>query len=101
LSIFSPKLDPVYQQYGHGERDFVVLGVNLQEDAAQVQQYANGLGVTFPVLVDRSGSVTNRQYQVTAMPASLIVDQQGLIFYRHLGPMSGETLTAKLKELGL
>lgn len=96
-----PDYEQVYQQYGRGERDFVVLGINFQESAAQVQQYANGLGVTFPVLVDQSGSVTNRQYQVTAMPASLIIDKRGLIFYRHLGPMSGETLTAKLKELGL
>jgi hypothetical protein len=35
------------------------------------------------------------------MPASFIVDRQGVVFYRHLGPMSGETLQEKLTELGL
>jgi hypothetical protein len=35
------------------------------------------------------------------MPGSFIIDRQGVIFYRHVGPMSAETLQAKLAELGL
>lgn len=96
-----PAYEQVYQQYGHGEGEFVVLGVNLQEGQAHVEQYANGLGLTFPVLLDQNGNVTNHHYQVTGMPASIIIDRQGVIFYRHLGPMSDETLVSKLEELGL
>jgi peroxiredoxin len=94
-----PEYEQVYQYYGQG--DFVVLAVNLQEGQEQVAQYANGLGLTFPVLLDRDGNVTTRQYQVIGMPASFIIDREGKIFYRHFGPMSGETLQAKLAELGL
>jgi len=96
-----PDYEQIYQQFGRAEGDFMVLGVNFQEGRQYVQQYASDLGLTFPVLLDRDGNVTNRQYQVTGMPASVIVDQQGVIFYRHLGPMSGETLLTKLAELGL
>ena len=39
--------------------------------------------------------------QVTGMPGSFLVGQDGKIVYRHIGPMSAETLTAKLAELGL
>ena len=79
----------------------MVLGVNFQEDAPHVQQYADGLGLSFPVVIDGDGNVTNHQYRVTGMPGSVIVDQNGNIYYRHIGPMSAETLTGKLAELGL
>jgi peroxiredoxin len=94
-----PAYEQVYQQYD--QADFVVLAVNFQENPAQVGQYVAGLGLTFPVLLDQAGNVTSRQYQVIGMPASFIVDRQGKIFYRHLGPMNVETLQAKLAELGL
>jgi peroxiredoxin len=92
-----PDYEQVYQR--HGQDDFIVLGINFQEGPEQVGQYAAGLGLTFPVLLDQDGRVTTRQYQVIGMPASFIIDRQGKIFYRHLGPMSGETLQAKLAEL--
>ena len=93
-----PDYEQVYQQKSP---ELVVLGINLQEEANHAQQYAAGLGVTFPILMDSDGSVTTRHYQVTGMPGSFIIDRNGVIFYRHLGPMNVETLTAKLAELGL
>jgi cytochrome c biogenesis protein CcmG, thiol:disulfide interchange protein DsbE len=96
-----PDYEQVYQQHGGPAGEFVVLGINLQEGQAQVEDYATGLGLTFPVILDKDGSVTTRQYQVTGMPGSFIIDRQGIIFYRHLGPLSVETLQAKLAELGL
>jgi len=95
-----PDYEKVYQEYDQGNGEFVVLGINFQEGPQHVAEYATGLGLTFPVLLDRDGSVSGRQYLVTGMPASFIIDRQGLIYYRHLGPMSGETLRAKLLELG-
>ena len=65
----------------------------------QVQRFSAGLGLTFPILLDSDGQVTIRDYQVVGMPGSIIVDRQGTIFYRHLGPMSDELLRQKLAEL--
>lgn len=96
-----PDYEQIYQQYGGPAGDFVILGVNLQESQSQVGAYSSGLGVTFPVLLDIDGTVTTRQYQVTGMPGSFIIDRQGVIFYRHVGPMNAATLQAKLAELGL
>jgi len=93
-----PDYEQVYQQHNP---EFVVIGINLQEGAEHVEQYAAGLGLSFPVLVDSDGSVTTRQYQVTGMPGSFIIDRDGKVFYRHVGPMSVDTLTTKLAELGL
>ena len=96
-----PDYEQVYQKHGQGQGDFMILAVNLQEEVEQVSQFTTGLGVTFPVLLDQDGQVTTRQYQATGMPASFIIDKQGHIFYRHLGPMSRDVLEAKLAELGL
>lgn len=96
-----PAYEQVYQQYGGATGDFAVLGINLQEGQAQVEAYTVGLGLTFPVLLDEDGRVTTRQYQVTGMPGSFLIDPQGIIFYRHVGPLNAETLRAKLAELGL
>lgn len=93
-----PDYEQVYQQF---KPEFVVVGVNLQESGGHVQQYAAGLGVSFPVVLDEAGTVTTRHYQVTGMPGSYIIDREGKIYYRHVGPMSAETLMAKLAELGL
>lgn len=93
-----PDYERIYRQYSP---EFVVLGVNLQEEAPHVRQYVAGLGLTFPVLLDQDGRVANRQYQLVGLPGSFIIDRQGQIVYQHLGPMSGETLAAKLAALGL
>ena len=93
---------PDYEQvYRDLQPDFVVLGVNLQEGAGHVRQFASGLDITFPVLLDEDGSVTTDQYRVAGMPGTFIIDQEGMIFYRHTGPMSTTTLRQKLAELGL
>ena len=51
--------------------------------------------------LDEDGHVTTRQYQVTGMPGSFIIDPHGVIVYRHVGPLNVETLRAKLAEVGL
>ncbi|RME99523.1 MAG: hypothetical protein D6768_14895 [Chloroflexi bacterium] len=93
-----PDYEQVYRQFSP---DFVVLGVNLQESPAQVEKYAAGLGLSFPVLLDADGQVTNRQYRVTGMPGSFIINRDGVIIYRHAGPMPAKTLRTKLADLGL
>ncbi|MEM7033517.1 MAG: redoxin domain-containing protein [Chloroflexota bacterium] len=92
-----PAYEQVYAQ--QPLNDFVVLGVNLQENAAHVEQYSQGLGLSFPILLDRDGQVTIKNYQVVGMPGSIIVDRQGNVFYRHIGPMSADVLREKLSDM--
>ncbi|MFQ5610539.1 MAG: redoxin domain-containing protein [Anaerolineae bacterium] len=94
-----PEYEEIFRrQQGEG---FVVLAINLQEPETVIDSFAEGVGLTFPVLRDASGEVTTDLYQVVGMPSSFIVDRNGLIFYRHAGPMSGELLSEKLAALGL
>jgi peroxiredoxin len=62
-----PAIQQVYERYR--DQDFVVLAVNLQEQDAQVTAFTDRLELTFPVLIDRDGSVFDR-YRVMALPST-------------------------------
>lgn len=93
---------PAYQQvYQRHQAEFVILALNFQGDKAEVQQYAAGLGLTFPILLDPDGQVARLQYRVSGMPTSFLIDAHGRIVYQHIGPMSQATLMEQLAKLGV
>src|SRR5687768_4481211 len=53
-----PAIDEAYQ--AHKDSGLIVLAVNVEESAERVATYAAKLKLTFPVLVDREGSVSAR-----------------------------------------
>jgi peroxiredoxin len=69
-----PELEAVYQQYQ--DQGVVVLGVNVTEGAAEISQYAQSAGLTFPMVRDTSLSAA-RAYRVNSLPTTLFFDRQG------------------------
>lgn len=84
---------PLLQQYyaTHKEEDFVLLGVNVSDDAEDAQAYITQTGYTFPVWSDPSGSVLI-QLNMNGLPASLVVDARGKLVKRWIGPLAQEDL---------
>lgn len=81
-----PLLDQLYQQYK--PLGFTVLGVNVEEDPAQARTLLGKVPVSFPVLFDGTNAVS-KQYDVIAMPTTVIVDRNGNMRYLHKGYMPG------------
>ena len=71
-----PAIQQVYKEYR--DEGFTVLAVNSQEQDARVAAFAEQLGLTFPILMDRDGSVFD-DYRVTALPTTFFVDRAGVI----------------------
>ncbi|HUZ18893.1 MAG TPA: TlpA disulfide reductase family protein [Spirochaetia bacterium] len=69
-----PSLETLYTTYK--DKGLVVVGVNLQEGSAAVQQYVKNEGLTFPVLLDSSGRV-GLTYGARSIPTTYIIDKQG------------------------
>ena len=68
------------------DRGFVLLAVAEDDGgAAIVKPFVEQLKVTFPVLVDPQGEV-GRKYQVWGFPESFLVDREGRIVERVIGP---------------
>jgi thiol-disulfide isomerase/thioredoxin len=81
-----PLLDQLYQQYK--PLGFTVLGVNVEEDPSQARMLLGKIPVSFPVLFDGTNAVS-KQYDVIAMPTTVIVDRNGNMRYLHKGYMPG------------
>jgi len=79
-----------------------VLGVLTQDTARQGLAAADGLGVTFPSVVDDSGEV-RRSLGLQALPATVLLRADGTVAHRYVGPALDEpTLRSLLSEhLGL
>ncbi len=71
-----PDLDALHRQYG-ADKDFVVLGVNVEEDPETVKAFVEQTGLAFPILLDRDGHVTTQLFGVRPLPTSFIIDREG------------------------
>lgn len=71
---------PLLQEaYAEKQADgLVVLAVDLKEDKAKVQRFVDENGLTFTVLLDRKGEVSDR-YNVYYIPHTVIIDRDGEI----------------------
>ncbi|HEY3174900.1 MAG TPA: TlpA disulfide reductase family protein [Candidatus Polarisedimenticolia bacterium] len=82
-----PNLRRAYERF-HG-RGFVILGVSIESDSAEVSRFAARKGMTWPILVDgaegnmATGPVA-RAYNVQSIPMSYLVDRDGTIRARRL-----------------
>lgn len=94
-----PAIEQVYGQYR--EQGLVVLGLNstFQDDEEAAAAFVRELGLTFPILLDRTGAAS-RRYQLQALPTTYFVDRQGIIRSVVLGgPMSPATIESKIVDL--
>jgi peroxiredoxin len=78
----------------------VVLGVNLEGDAARASAVSKSLGLRYPTLVD-SGQVVGRLYDVEHLPLTLVVDRDGVVRDAwSKAPPPREELSRRLQEIG-
>lgn len=97
--IEMPTLQAVYEKLG--DQGLIVLGLNwTQVDAPrQVEPYVEGLGVTFPVLLDPDGRVADSIYPLQGLPTSIIIDRTGVVQQISIGPLPADKLEAQLQAL--
>ena len=81
-------------------RGLSVVAVNIQESQSTVAAWAREKKVTTPIVLDADGEAT-RQYGVIATPTSFLIDRQGRLLGRMVGPRdwaspAGKALFASL-----
>lgn len=81
--------------------DIVVIAVNLtslEKNTSRVEQFAQDKQLTFPILLDESGSVLNA-FRITAYPTTYFLDSSGVIRHRFQGAMSYEMMRKLVSDL--
>jgi peroxiredoxin len=77
------------------DKGFVVLAINELEDTERVADHIRTYHHTFPVVMDHKNKVANL-YGVVGLPASFLIDPQGIVRER----ISGSLLTeSRIEEM--
>ena len=94
-----PAIEKVYQRYK--DAGLIVIGLNMtsQDSEADVSTFVQELGLKFPIVLDRDGSVQIR-YQLLGLPSTFFIDQRGIIRSVIVGgPMSEATIQSNIEDL--
>jgi peroxiredoxin len=94
-----PAMDEVYSQYQN--QGFIILAVNstIQDDPDEAKAFFKEMGLTFPLLLDTDGSVT-QTYQVRSLPTSFFIDREGIIQEVIIGgPMAEALMISRIEKL--
>ncbi len=95
----TPALEKAYEQYENSE--VLILGVNLtnQDSVSAVESFAREFELTYPLLLDRDGSV-GYLYQVNGLPTTYFINREGVIRTVLVGgPMSETFIRSKIEAL--
>ncbi|ADQ05160.1 alkyl hydroperoxide reductase/ Thiol specific antioxidant/ Mal allergen [Caldicellulosiruptor owensensis OL] len=82
---------PDFERFHRENKDVVLIGINIQEDKATVEEFLSLMGVTYPVLLDRDGKVS-AQFGIEGIPTTFLIDENGKIVAKNVGMMTYEQL---------
>lgn len=85
--------------YRRNNSSLRVLAINFDEPVEDVQAFIAENGFTFDVLLDPDTRVADL-YRVRGLPTTIFIDPEGVIRYRHIGPLSEKQLVSYLQEIG-
>ena len=82
------------------DEKIVLLAVNVGEDEESVFAFTGQYPVTFPLLLDRDGTVV-KQYPVIGLPTTFVIDPHDNVTYRAVGgrEWDDEALLNQLRQL--
>jgi peroxiredoxin len=78
-----PAMENLYRTLGSG--DFVLLAVSVDEDRGAVEEFVRRLGLSFPILLDPQKRTADA-YQSYRFPESYLIDREGILVARYIGP---------------
>jgi len=88
-------LKTVYESQG-----LTIVAVNLDADRRDAERFLRQFNPTFEVRFDPKGELAE-SYKVAGMPASVLIDREGLPRFTHVGfrPVDGSVYEAEIRQL--
>ena len=77
-----PMLQKLYQKYA--AKGFVVVGVSVDKDVANIKQFLQKMPLSFPIVHDSAHAVSGK-YAPPKMPSSYVIDRKAIVRYVHGG----------------
>lgn len=94
-----PELVKAYNE--HENEGFVILAVDLahQDDIDAVQAFVEEFEMTFPVLLDETGEVSDELYNLIGLPMSVFINREGRIVHIYVGLMLPDQIDEFVNEI--
>ncbi|HSG43873.1 MAG TPA: TlpA disulfide reductase family protein [Anaerolineales bacterium] len=95
----TPALEASYKAFK--DSDVIIIGLNLtdQDTLKEVGAFAEEFGLTYPIFLDRDGSV-GLAYQINGLPTTFFINREGIIRMVVVGgPMSETYVRSKIEVL--
>jgi Thiol-disulfide isomerase and thioredoxins len=89
-----PDFEAVHRARGDEVR---FVGINIGEDADDAAEFLDDVGATYDQYLDSAGFVVT-ELRTATMPVTLVLDADGAISTKHLGPMDQDDLDAAIDE---
>ncbi|MFC0187459.1 redoxin domain-containing protein [Fictibacillus aquaticus] len=86
-----PEMESFYQKYGGKRAEILAVNLTDSDSRKAAKEFADKNKLTFPILLDSSGQVGST-YQAVTIPTTYIIDQDGVIVNKHIGPMDFGTM---------
>jgi len=83
-------------QAGLGPKGFVILGVSMDEDAADVARFVKAKNFNYPVVLN-GGERAPKGWVVPGLPTAYLIGRDGKVLLRKFGSKSVEKLAADVE----
>jgi len=88
-----PHMQTIWEEFGE---EVVVVAVDIGESKDAVQKYIDKEEYTFKVLLDEKNEIAGK-FGITAVPTSILLDENGNLIYGVRGAMSYESMVKFVK----
>ncbi|MBO0981738.1 TlpA family protein disulfide reductase [Microbacterium sp. SD291] len=91
-------LEDVWQE--HGGEDVAFVGINTRDQADTARAFSDEFGITYPSLIDVDTAEAKLAFAeavpIQATPTTLVLDKQGRVAARIIGPIDGTSILSTL-----
>lgn len=96
--VEAPDLEAVWQE--HRDAGVQFIGINTRDQADTAVAFADEFGITYPSLIDVDTAQAKLAFAeavpVAATPTTLVLDKQGRVAARIIGPIDGTSVLSTL-----
>ena len=90
---------PELDRFVKKNRDKILFySIDLQEDSSKVKEFFKNGQYSFSALLDKDGAMA-KQFRITAIPTTIILDDKGIIRYRKTGGITQDELENIIAKL--
>ncbi|MGX1902052.1 peroxiredoxin family protein [Thermolongibacillus altinsuensis] len=93
-----PDMQKFYEKY-HKKMEIVAVNLMVRDSREKVDAFIKEYGLTFPVVLDTKGAAM-KQYEIQPIPTSFIIDKDGIIRDKFVGPMPYKKMVEYMEQWG-